>query len=123
MKKMDVGDWTEFRKLPGVREVDFHPDPNDDITMRLPYWEEMENVAKRALAALKDAYESGDQYVLFTHGWSTSHMGKTTSRSQVRKTMMSKEATPYIDRRRSIQHYSVFLAAVRRRPAATPATS
>jgi hypothetical protein len=28
--------------------------------------------------------------------------------------MRSKEATPYIDRRRSIQHYSVFVAAIKK---------
>src|ERR1035437_9916430 len=50
---------------------------------------------------------------MFLHGWSTSRPGNTTSRSQVRKLMQSKESTPYIVRRDCIQHDTVFVAAIR----------
>jgi len=67
-----------------------------------------------ALAALKEAYEHGVRYVLFTHGWSTSEgWRQTTARSVVRTLMRSRAATPYIVRRECIQHNSAFVAAIR----------
>jgi len=125
------GDWTAYRKLPGkVNEVDFHYDQDrgdhhgfgsgrrrdeDDIAMA-PYHERMNEGRERTLQALKDAYaDPGVSYVLFTHGWTTSRIGKTTYRSVVRGVMRSKEATPYIDRRQSIQHDGVFVAKIRDR--------
>jgi hypothetical protein len=75
--KKEYRDWTEYRSLPNVREVDFHLTdlgPHD-------YWESMEQVKSRALAEIKSAYESGHvEFVLFTHGWSTSRRGRTTAR-------------------------------------------
>ena len=63
--KKEYCNWIEYRKLPNVREVDFHwsdEGPHD-------YWESMEKVATRALDEIKSAYESGKvEYVLFTHG-------------------------------------------------------
>jgi hypothetical protein len=84
-----------------------------------PYWERMDSVWDRALEALEKAQEQGVSYVLFTHGWSTSSPGKTTARSQVRKLMRSPTATPYILRSECIQHESVFVAAIRPKPAAS----
>lgn len=115
------GDWTEYRKLPGVIEVDFHHEVPRRGEWLPPYHERMELVAQQALASLQAAYaDLSVDYVLFTHGRSTSRPGATTSRSQVRKLMSSKEATPYIDRRRCILHESVFVAAIRRRGGTLP---
>jgi len=102
--------WVEFRQLPGVWEIDFHNDGNEYTGS---YWENMKEVWNDTLNALKIAQEQGIQYVLFTHGHSTSHRGVTTSRSQVRSVMRSKEATPFIIRKECIQHYSVFVAKIR----------
>lgn len=78
------GDWTAFRKLPDRVEVDFHwcgEEPDGD------YWENMQRVWDVALKSLIDAQRDGKRYVLFCHGHSTSRIGKTTSRSQIRKLM------------------------------------
>ena len=110
MFKRMTGDWVRFRELPNVMERDLH------WAVETPtgaYWEHMETVWSFALESLQAAQIQGKQFVLFTHGWSTSHVGKTTSRSQVRKLMASKEATPYILRSECIQHDSVFVAAIR----------
>jgi hypothetical protein len=40
-------------------------------------------------------------------------LGKTTARSQVRRFIRSKAATPFIERARCIQHETVFVAKVR----------
>ena len=105
------GDWTKYRSLPNLREFDFHN--NEDEESCLPYWERMENVWNDSLKVLETSQASGVEYVLFTHGWSTSYSGNITSRSQVRKLMRSKESTPYIIRKKCIQHDSVFVAAIR----------
>lgn len=109
--KREYGDWTEYRKLSEVREIDdYHP--NDDRN-HMDYWQAMDEVYKGALEVLKNAQQKGYEHVIFRHGWSTSRQGKTTTRSQIRKLMRSPEATPYIIRRNSIQHDSVFVAAIR----------
>jgi len=105
------GDWTRYRSLPGLVELDFHPRSGD--ADHAPYWDRMEKVYRDAVEALRRAQTLGKQHVLFTHGWSTSRLGKTTSRSQVRKAMRSKDATPFIVRSECIQHDSVFVAAIR----------
>lgn len=108
--KQDGGNWVRFRDFDKLMEVDFHWAEEKSSSS---YWENMDAVWNRALSALKKAQVEGVQYVLFTHGHSTSHMGKITSRSQVRKLMRSPIATPYLLRNQCIQHSSVFLAAVR----------
>jgi len=109
--KRESGSWTQYRKLPSVVEVDFHW--SEHGPRELPYWEAMGQVHQTALESLKAAQESGNRYVLFRHGWSTSRLGKTTARSEVRSLMRSPEATPYIIRRECIQHDSVFVAAIK----------
>jgi hypothetical protein len=104
------GDWTDFRKLPGLLEVDFHLAEEQPTGA---YWEHMDQVKETTLNSLRKAQKDGRQYVLFTHGHSTSRIGAQTSRSVVRGVMRSKEATPYIIRRESIQHSSVFVAKIR----------
>jgi hypothetical protein len=108
--KIEDGDWTRYRQMPGLVEVDFH---NTGLNDGGSYWEHMEEVRDKALAALRDAQREGIHYILFTHGRSTSRPGSTTSRSVVRGLMRSKEATPFLVRRECIQHESVFLAAIR----------
>lgn len=93
-------------------EFDFH-DAEPDKNEKLPYWKSMDNVYVDSLNGLIKAQQDGNQYELFTHGWSTSRLGKTTSRSQVRKLMKSPDATPYIIRSQCIQHDSVFVAAIK----------
>ncbi|MGY4713052.1 hypothetical protein ACXDF8_26495 [Mycolicibacterium sp. CBM1] len=96
----------------GFTEVDFHRTGQDGEWT--PYEHRMQQVYDDALAALRDAQESGVPHVLFRHGWSTSEGWKTTtSRSVVRGLMRSPAATPYIVRSKCIQHYSVFVAAIR----------
>jgi hypothetical protein len=97
--------WTDYGSLEyGPREASFS--------------EYMANAEALALDSLKKAHELGLLYVIFTHGHWTSRPGRQSARSQVRAAMRSKEATPYICRRDSIQHYSVFVAAIRENPAA-----
>ncbi len=111
MFKYGSGSWTEYRQLPDATEVDFH---DSEIGPRSgSYDEAMYQVRDRALEALKDAQQAGIKYVIFTHGWSTSRLGKRTARSEVRGLMRRTEATPYIIRRECTQHTSVFVAAIR----------
>jgi len=108
--KFEMRDWIEYRDLPDLMEVDFH---RANQNSRGLYHENMQSIWDDTLSAVKAAQAQGKKYVLLKHGWSTSHVGKTTSRSQIRKFMRSKEATPYIIRRDCIQHDSVFVAAIR----------
>jgi hypothetical protein len=105
------GNWVEYRnRFDGLVECDFHW---SEEGRGGSYYENMDMVWNRALEVLQKAQAEGKEYVLFSHGWSTSRMGTTTSRSQVRKLMRSKDSTPYIIRSKSIQHNSVFVAAIR----------
>lgn len=106
----DCRNWTAFRSLPALMERDFHWAGEQGCGA---YHENMAAVRASALSALREAWENGFQFVLFTHGRSTSRRGKTTARSQVRGLMRSKDATPYIIRSKCIQHPSVFVAAIR----------
>lgn len=108
------GPWVQYRALNPV-EIDFHYGSQ----RHLPYHEReafetrMERVRGEALDALKGAQASGANWVLFTHGESTSGPGKQSARSVVRGLMRSPEATPYIARRECIQHETVFVAKIR----------
>lgn len=101
MFKQGCGNWTQYRKLPGLVEVDFHYAELGQP--EVPYWETMGDIRVTALEALKRAFEEGTRFVLFRHGWSTSRPGNTTARSQVRGLMRSPDATPYIVRKQCIQ--------------------
>ena len=69
------------------------------------------------LESLRKSFEDPViNFLLITHGWSTSRRGKITARSAVRSLMRSPVATPYIVRSQSIQHTSVFVAAIRHNP-------
>ena len=111
-----TGAWTQYLSLPGLREVDFHWSDFRRDPREKSYDEAMDEVYEFALTALKEAFEDDStHYVLLTHGKSTSRPGNMTARSVIRGLMRSAEATPYIDRKRCIQHESVFVAALRRR--------
>ena len=110
MFKKESCNWTDYRKLPGLREIDLHF-AGDAVTGN--YHENMSAIRNLVVDSLKQAQGDGIQFVLFTHGHSTSRRGKTTSRSVVRGVMRSKDATPFIVRKECIQHYSVFVAKVR----------
>jgi hypothetical protein len=109
--RRESGDWTRYRTLANLVEVDFHR--SDEGPPEISYWEAMARVFDDALAALRDAQAQGKSWVLFTHGSSTSRLGKTTARSVVRGLIRSKAATPHVLRARCIQHPTVFVAAIR----------
>lgn len=102
------GNWTDYRKLPNYLEIDLHRGEGYG-----GYSEQMEEIREDALKILAKAQDEGKQYVIFCHGHSTSRIGQTTTRSVIRSVMRSKEATPYIVRSKSIQHYSVFVATIK----------
>ena len=110
MFKKESGDWKIYKQLPNSVIVDFHYSDADSMGS---YHENMEWVYEMTLNAIEQAQKEKKDFVIFTHGCSTSRRGKTTSRSQVRTLMRSKDATPYIIRKECIQHYSVFVAAIR----------
>lgn len=119
--KYSNANWTEFRTLPGLEELDFHRNDSEKRYKDEPratfYSSDMQYVWDETLNKLRDAQTRGVPWLLITHGKSTSFGWKTTtSRSQVRKLMRSKEATPFIIRSECIQHDSVFLAAIRPTP-------
>ncbi len=111
--KTESGDWTRYRQLPSCMEVDFHW--SNDGPREVPYWEAMEQVWRVALESLQKAQKNGSQYVIFTHDSSTSSPVQPTARSQIRKLMRSPAATPYIIRKKCIQHDSVFVAAIKQK--------
>jgi hypothetical protein len=111
--QLGSGNWTQYRSQFGLSrsdEIDLHFGKRDNWT---PYWEAMEEVARVVEASVREARSKGRPYIMFIHGWSTSGIGKTTARSQVRSFMRSKAATPLIYRSGSIQHESVFVAKLK----------
>jgi len=108
--KTGYRNWTDYRKLPGLLEIDFHFSGQEITTS---YYERMDDVWHMALNAIIKAQKEGKDHVLFTHGCSTSRNGATTSRSQIRKLMRSKIATPFILRSQCIQHETVFVVVIR----------
>lgn len=115
MTLKETGDWKRFRLLSEkMREVDFHPSSWSECDGKSPHFESrMEMVYDRALEGLKKAQEAGESYVMFTHGNSTSRVGRKSARSVVRSLIRSKEATPYLVRKLNIEHESVFVACIR----------
>ena len=109
--KHESGDWTRFREMKPCIEIDFHLSESGPRATN--YEAAMGDVRCRAMSALKNAYEIGLRFVIFTHGHSTSRPGHTTARSEVRGLMRSSDATPYIKRGECIQHESVFVAALK----------
>lgn len=114
--------WKEYRTIFNIqREVDMHFNDHyyDEDSSREydSYDSKMARVYDITMDALKKAQQDNLEYIMFTHGWSTSRRGKTTARSVVRGIMRSKESTPYIIKSKCIQHNSVFVAAIRPLPA------
>jgi hypothetical protein len=105
------GDGREWRKETSILIINYHDGPNYGRA----YWELLKIFHERTIEALKKAQNEGIDYVLFTHGSSTSRQGNQTARSEVRKIMRGKEGTPYIIRKGCIQYTSSFLAVVRKK--------
>ena len=115
--KRESGDWTRYRMLLGPREIDFHHGRRD---VTVPYGAVMGEVYATALQAIKQAHADGESYVMLRHGASTSRPGQTTARSTIRGLIRSPVVTPYVNRRDSIQHDTVFVVAIKApRPEAT----
>ena len=112
------GNWTRFRRLPKLIEVDFHH--SDSGLRKIPYDEAMHEVYRETGASLVKAHELGLSWVMFTHGSSTSRPGQATARSEVRRAIKDKDSTPYVLKSKCIQHESVYVAAIRPNPEATP---
>lgn len=108
-----TGSWTQYRVGHQATAPNYHHYGHRSDE---PYQNRMYAVYEGALEALKQAFEADYESIIFEHGRSTSRNGKTTARSQIRSLMRSKEATPYIDRNRCIQHDSVFVAFLKARP-------
>src|SRR5262245_21109574 len=110
----EAGNWTDYRArfdLTKDDQVDLHFGERFDGSYQ-EAMSDVEDIVRRALAA---AQKNSRPYVMFIHGWSTSRSGATTARSVVRSFMRSKEATPFIDRSKSIQHPTVFVAKIKGR--------
>lgn len=112
------GNWTDLRRQFGLQpddEIDLHFGPRVRGGLGPPksYDEAMSEVADFVKQVLRAAQQKGRPYIMFVHGYSTSRPGKTTARSVVRQFMRSKEATPFIDRKRSVQHETVFVAKIK----------
>ena len=109
-----LDNWTQYRSMFNLcksDEIDLHFGRRDASSMS--YSEAMDGVTGVIETALHDARQRGRPYVMFRHGSSTSRQGRTTARSQVRKFMRSKAATPLIERKHCIQHEAIFLAKLR----------
>ncbi len=109
----ECGNWVDYRKLPNLMELDFH---HETPRYTVDYNQAMYECGQCVISALKHAYDNGYDHILFRHGSSTSRRGVTTQRSVVRSIMRSKQSTPFIIRSKCIQHYSVFVAAIRPNP-------
>jgi hypothetical protein len=108
----ETSNWSEFRKLPNHREIDFHWAGADNSSFE--HWRDMAEVSRITLRALQEAHRAGVSYVLLLHGCSEADGdAQTTARSVIRGLMRGKTAAPYIVRSRCIQHHSCFVAAIR----------
>ena len=103
-----IGDGREWKKHHSISVVDYHDGPDHGMA----YWELLEDFRNRTMEALRKAQEEGIEYVLFTHGSSTSRQGFQTARSEVRKIMRGSEGTSFIIRKKCIDYGSSFLAAI-----------
>jgi hypothetical protein len=102
------GPWIELDK-PGAQRLDLHFGKGDGSK---PYQERMSDVLRLVFDTLKQAQSDGVEWILITHGSSTSGAFKTSARSVVRGLMRSPEATPFIVRKDCVQHETAFLVRV-----------
>ena len=112
--KSSNGNWTDFRQqfnLTRDDEIDLHFGRRDGSVMT--YDEAMGGIGERVRAALQNGQNKGRPYIMFVQRPINVAPGKTTARSIVRQFMRSSEATPYIERRGSIQHETVFVARIK----------
>lgn len=97
--------------MQGAVEIDFH---RGRRSRDLHYMDAMAEVYQEALDAIRSAHEKGRSYVLIGHGYSTSGLFHVTARSQIRRLMQGPEVTPYVDRKRCVQHSACFRVALKR---------
>jgi hypothetical protein len=109
------GDWTQYRSLPNLVEIDFHRGRRDRSKS---YWECMAEVREEAEQAIRQAYDEGRSWLLIGHGQSTSRPFHTTARSVIRRLVRDKSMTPYILRAQSICHPTCMAVRLRPRPSA-----
>jgi hypothetical protein len=108
--KREHGDWTRYRSLPNLVEIDFHRGRRDPF---IPYGDAMAEVDRDTRAAVLSAHAEGRSWVLIRHGASTSRPGQMTARSVVRGVMRDTATTPFILRSQCIQHDTCFVTAIR----------
>jgi len=101
------GDWDFLKYLGKIYYVDFY------LPEGKSFYEKMEQSHRIVINSLKYAQDQGYDYVLFNYGASTSRPVLGSPRSAVRSIMRSKEAAPYTIKKKSIQHESVFLVAIK----------
>jgi hypothetical protein len=94
------GDGRDWKKHPKTLVIDYH----DGSDYGMEYWEHLEDFHNRTMEGLKKAQKDGYEYILFTHGSSTSRQGTQTARSEVRKIMKGKKGTPFIIRKYCIDY-------------------
>jgi hypothetical protein len=112
--RVGIGPWRQYRtqfSLCKSDEIDLHFGKRDPSSMS--FEEAMVGVTDLVVTGLKEAQRKRRPYVMFIHGSSTSRRGKTSSRSQVRNFMRSKDATPLIERGGCIEHDTVFIAKLK----------
>jgi hypothetical protein len=108
MFKKVKGDWKNLKDMSAMI-VDLHFGRGEPGQ----FSNNMAEVADIVMQEIKAAQAKGCAYVTFMHGYSTSKPGETTARSIVRGIMRSKESTPFVIKSQSMQHNSVFVAAIR----------
>ena len=106
--KTGFGDGREWKNHPKSSVTDFHYGKDHGME----HWELVERWHKETMDALIKAQKEGCDYILFSHGSSSSRQGWQTARSEVRKIMHGKEGTPFIIRKNCIDYGSSFLAAI-----------
>jgi hypothetical protein len=113
MIRESIGPWTAYRERFGFSpddEIDLHFDLRDPHKR---YREVMQEVEELVRDSLHKAQANDRPYIMYIHGGSTSRRGAMTARSVVRGFMRSKEATPFIERSKCVQHETVFVAKIK----------
>ena len=106
------GDWTKLRRVPGLREIDFHRGRRDRTKS---YMDCMAEVYQEAFDAIRQAHRDGYRYLLIGHGYSTSGPFRRTARSQIRRLLRSPEVTPFVNRSETVQHEACVRVALKPR--------
>lgn len=101
------GDWTILKDMGKMDYVELNELGSGN------YYEKMARAHKLVMQALKDAQAKGADYVMFNYGCPTPGSFFMTPKSMVMSIVKSKEAAPYINKKSSIRHSTVFVAAIK----------